>query len=154
MSGQQLELLRKKIRSLVNAERRDMRWELGYYQVPMYAKDPAGEAPTKPYMLVCIDTTSRAVMGSPLLRNAVSPEEFLSLLVSSMESPCLGESGPVLPRSVHLDNSAALKLLEKELGQLDIKFELVKQLPFLREFAGITEREFFSRQPGYTGRKH
>jgi hypothetical protein len=53
-----------------------------------------------------------------------------------------------------LDNAAALELLEKELDQLDIEFELVRQLPFLREFAGITEREFFSRQPGYTGRKH
>jgi hypothetical protein len=152
--SQQLEPLRKRIRSLVNAKRRDMCWELGYFQVPMYVKDPAWEEPIKPYMLVCIDTTSRAVMGNPLLRNVASPEEFLSLLLSSMASPCLGESGPVLPRSVHLDNSAALKLLEKELGQLDIEFELVKQLPFLREFAGITEREFFSRQPGYTGRKH
>ncbi len=154
MGTQQLEPLRKRIRSLVNAKRRDMRWELGYFQVPMYIKDPAREAPIKPYMLVCIDTASRAVMGNPLLRNVASPEEFLSLLVSSMESPCLGESEPVLPRSVHLDDAAALELLKKELDQLDIEFELVKQLPFLREFAEITEREFFSRQAGYTGRKH
>ncbi len=154
MASQQLEALRKRIRSLVNAKRRDMCWELGYLQVPMYVKVTAEEAPTKPYMLVCIDTASRAVMGNPLLSNVASPEEFLTLFVSSMESPCLGESGPVLPRSVHLDNAAALELLEKELDQLDIEFELVRQLPFLREFAEITEREFFSRQAGYTGRKH
>ena len=154
MSSQQLEPLRKRIRSLVNAKRRDMCWELGYFQVPMYVRDPAGEAPIKPYMLVCIDTASRAVMGNPLLRNVASPEEFLSLLVSSMASPCLGKSEPVLPRSVHLDDAAALELLEKELDQLDIEFELVRQLPFLREFAEITEREFLSRQAGYTGRKH
>ncbi len=146
MASQQLEALRKRIRSLVNAKRRDMCWELGYFQFPMHAKDPAGEAPTKPYMLVCIDTASRAVMANPLSRNLASPEEFLSLLVSSMAALCLGKSGPVLPRSVHLDNAAALELLEKELDQLDIEFELVRQLPFLREF--------FSHQAGYTGRKH
>ena len=149
---QSLEQLRQRIRSLVGAERRDMCWEIGYFQTPIAVKEP-GEAPFNPYMVVCIDTESRAVMGSDLLEEPPSPQDFLTLLVDSMEAPSVGKGGSVIPRSVRLKDSAALKLLETELNQLGTEFELVKALPFLREFAEITEREFFPRL-ARSGSKH
>lgn len=118
----------------------------------MFVKEP-GETPTKPYMLVCIDTASRAVMGSDLLLDLPRPEDFLSLLVASMETPCVGNRAPVLPESVRLDDSVVFKLLGSELRQLGVKLELVEQLPTLREFKQIAERELFSRQVGYSGGK-
>jgi len=137
----------------MNAQRSDMCWELGYFQTPMFVKEP-GQTPTKPYMLVCIDTASRAIMGSDLLLDFPRPEDFLSLLVASMETPCVGNGSPVLPESVRLDDSTAFKLLGSKLGQLGVKFELVEQLSALREFKEIAERELFSRQLGYSGREN
>ena len=148
-SNKSLQPLRKRIQSLSDAERRDKCWEVGYFQAPMFVKEPGG-SPIKPYLLVCIDAVSRAVLGDQLLLDTPSPQEFLSLLVASMENPSVGTGAPVVPLSVHLDNSGAFKLLRDELGQLGVEVELVKRLPFLREFKGITEREFFSRQIGYT----
>jgi hypothetical protein len=53
----------------------------------MFRKEP-GEVPVKPFMLACIDTASRAIMGSDLLRDPPSPpQDLLSLLVVSMENP-------------------------------------------------------------------
>lgn len=51
--------LRRKLKALLNAGRSRMCWELGHFQTPMFVKEP-GETPTKPHMLVCIDTTSMA----------------------------------------------------------------------------------------------
>jgi hypothetical protein len=119
----------------------------------MFVKEP-GEAQTKPYMLVCIDTASRAIMGSDLLLTPPSPQDYLSLLVASMENPCVGISAPALPDSVCLDDSAVFKLLGSELEQLGVKFELVERLPALREFKEIAERELFSSQVGYSGREN
>ena len=149
-SNKSLQPLRKRIQSLSDAERRDKCWEVGHSQAPMFVKEPGG-SPIKPYLLVCIDAVSRAVLGNQLLLETPSPQDFLSLLVASMENPSVGTGAPIVPLSVHLDNSGAFKLLRDELGQLSVEVELVKRLPFLREFNGITEREFFSRQLGYTG---
>ncbi len=149
-SNKSLEPLRKRIQSLSEADRRDKCWEVGYFQAAMFVKEPGG-SPIKPYMLVCIDTVSRAVLGNQLLLDTPSPQEFLTFLVATMENPGVGTGAPVVPLSVHLDNSGAFKLLRDELGQLGVEVELVKRLPFLREFKEISEREFFSPQLGYTG---
>jgi hypothetical protein len=127
-----------------------MRWELGHFQTPMFVKEP-GKPPAKPCLLVCIDTASRFVLGSDLVLDLPRPEDFLSLLVASMERPCVGSGAPVVPESVRLDDSAVFRLLGAEMGQLCVKFELVKRLPALAEFRKIAERELFSRQPGYSG---
>jgi len=119
----------------------------------MFVKE-RGETPTKPYMLVCIDTASRAIMGSDLLLTPPSPQDYLSLLVSSMEKPYVGIGAPALPDSVRLDDSAVFKLLGSELGQLGVKVELVERLSAIREFREIAERELFSRQVGYSGREN
>ena len=145
-----LQSLRGRIPGLLNAERSHMCWELGHFQAPMFVKEP-GQTPTKPYMLVCIDTASRAVMGSDLLLDPPTPQDFLSLLVHSMEAPCVGSGAPALPDSVRLDDAAVFKLLGNELGQLSVRFELVEWLSALPEFKGIAERELFSRQAGYSG---
>ena len=113
-----------------------------------------GEAPLRPYLLVCIDTESRAVMGSELSADTPSPKNYLSLLVTSMEAPCVDESDSVVPRSVRLAQAETVKLLKSELAQLSIEFELADQLPAIREFAEIAEGEFFSRQMGYAGGKN
>jgi len=146
-----LRSLRRKIRALLNAERSHMCWELGHFQTPMFVKEP-GKTPTKPYMLVCIDTASLAIMGSDLLLDPPCPKDFLSLVVASMETICIGNGSPILPESVRLDDSAVFKLLGGALGQLGVRFELVERLSALREFKEIAERELFSRQPGYSGR--
>ena len=145
-----LKSLRRRIAGLLNAERSRMCWELGHFQAPMFVKEP-GEAPTKPYMLVCIDTASRAIMGSDLLLAPPSPQDYLSLLLASMERPCMGIGAPVLPESVRLDDAAVFKLLASELGQLGVKVELVERLSALPEFKEIAEREVFSHQVGYSG---
>jgi hypothetical protein len=113
----------------------------------MFIKEP-GELPTKPHMLVCIDTESLAIMGSDLLRDPSSPHDMLSLPVVSMEKPGMVTGAPILPESVRLDNSAVLELIGSELGQLGVKFVLVKRLSALREFRKIVEREWFSQQGG------
>ncbi len=138
------------MRGLLNAERSHMCWELGHFQAPMFVQERE-KPPTKPYMLVCIDTASRAIMGSDLLADLPSPKDLLSVLVISMEKPCAGNGAPVLPATVRVDDSAVLKLLEGELGQLGVKFELDEGLSALREFKKIAERDFFSRQAGYSG---
>ena len=148
-----LKSLRRRLAGLLNTERSRMCWELGHFQAPMFVKEP-GEAPTKPYMLVCIDTASRAIMGGDILLTPPSPRDYLSLLLASMERPCVGIGAPVLPESVRLDDSAVFKLLGNELGQLDVKFELVERLCALAEFKEIAERELFSRQAGYSGGAH
>ena len=102
-------------------------------------------------MLACIDTASRAIMGSDLLLDLPCPEDFLSLLVATMETPCVGNGAPILPESIRLDNSAVFKLLGNELGQLGVKLELVERLSALREVKEIEERELFSHQVGYSG---
>ena len=145
-----LKSLRRRIPDLLNAERSHMCWELGCFQTPMFVKEP-GETPTKPYMLVCIDMASRALMGSDLLLDPPTPQDFLSLLVPSMEAPCVGSGAPVLPESVRLDDSAVFRLLGSELGRLGVKVELIERLPALPEFKEIAERELFSRQVGYSG---
>ncbi len=134
----------------MNAERSHMCWELGHFQAPMFIKEPGG-TPTKPYMLVCIDTASRAIMGSDLLRDPPSPQDLLSLLVVSMEKPCMGIGAPVLPESVRLDDTVVFKLVGSELGQLGVKVELVQRLSALPEFKEIAARELFSHQVGYSG---
>ena len=134
----------------MNAERSHMCWELGCFQTPMFVKEP-GETPTKPYMLVCIDTASRAIMGSDLVLDSPNPQDFLSLLVRSMEAPCVSSGDPVRPESVCSDDSAVFKLLGSKLGQLGVNFELVERLSALAEFKKIAERELFSRQQGYSG---
>jgi len=148
--GKHLKPLRRRIQDLVNAERSRMCWELGHFQTPMFVKERGG-TPTKPYMLVCIDTASMAIMGSDLLLDTPGPLDLLSLLVASMEKPCVGIGAPVLPESVRLDDPAVCKLLGSELGQLGIKVELVERLSALAEFKKIAERELFSRQVGYSG---
>jgi len=127
-----------------------MCWELGHFQTPMFVKE-SGERPTKPYMLVCIDTASRAIIGSNLLLDTPVPQDLLSLLLGSMEKPCVGIVAPILPQSVRVDDSAVFNLLRTELGQLCVKVELVEQLSALSEFKVIAERELFSRQAGYSG---
>ena len=148
-----LKSIQKRILSLVNIERSRMSWELGYFQTPMFIKEP-GETPTKPYMLVCIDTASRFIMGSDLLLTPPSPRDYLSLLVATMETPCVGNGTPVLPESVRLEDSAVFKVLRRELGQLGVRFEVVERLSALLEFKEIAERELFSRQVGYSGREN
>ena len=145
-----LNSLRKRIEDLLNIERSHMCWELGHFKAPMFIKEP-GETPTNPYMLVCIDTESLAIMGNDLLRDSPSPQDLLTLLVVSMERPFLGISAAVLPESVHLDDSAALELVGNELGQLDVMVVLVKRLSALSEFEKIIERDLFSRHVGYLG---
>jgi hypothetical protein len=142
--------LRKRIQDLLNAERSHMCWELGHFQAPMFVKEP-GETPTRPYMLVCIDTVSRAILGSDIVLDSPTPKDFLSLLIHSMEAPCVGSGDPVRPESVRLDDSAVFVLLSSKLGQLGVKIELVKHLSALAEFKKMAERELFSRQPGYSG---
>ena len=90
-------------------------------------------------------------MGSDLLLDPPTPQDFLSLLVHSMEAPCVGSGAPVLPDSVRVDDSTIFKLLEDELGQLGVRFELVELLSALPEFEEIAERELFSHQAGYSG---
>ena len=145
-----LRSLRKKVQAFLNAERSRVCWELGHFQAPMFIKE-TGETPTKPYMLVCIDTVSMAIMGSDLLLDTPGPLDLLSLLVASMEKPCVGIGAPLLPESVRLDDPAVRKLLGSELGQLGIKVDLVERLSALAEFKKIAERELFSRQVGYSG---
>jgi Domain of unknown function (DUF6930) len=151
--AKRLRSLRTRIQVLSNADRSHMCWELGHFQTPMFVKEP-GKSPSKPYMLVCIDTASRAIMGSDLLLDLPRPEDFLSLLVASMKNPCVGNGAPVLPESVDLEDSTVFKLLGSELGQLGVRFGLVEQLPALREFKEIAERELFSHQVGYSGREN
>lgn len=148
-----LRLLRRRIQDLLNAERIPMCWELGHFQAPIFIQE-SGETPTKPYMLVCIDTASRAIMGSDLLRHPPTPQDLLSLLVVSMEKPLVGMGVPVLPESVRLDDPAAFESIESELGQLGVKVELVERLSALSEFKKIVEREWFSQQIGYSGGKN
>ena len=151
VSGEKhLKSLRRRIPGLLNAERSRMCWELGHFQAPMFIKEPGG-APTKPYMLVCIDTASRAIMGNDLLREPPSPQDLLSVLVVSMEKPGMVTAVPVLPESVRMDDPAAFELVGSELGQLGLKVELVKRLSALHEFKGIAERDFFSHHMGYSG---
>ena len=130
-----------------------MCWELGHFQAPMFIQEP-GETPTKPYFLVCIDTASRAIMCNDLLRDPPSPQDLLSVLVVSMEKPGMGTGVPVLPASIRLDDSAVFELVESELGRLGIKVELAERLPALSGFEKIVEREWFSRQIGYSGGKN
>jgi hypothetical protein len=145
-----LKSLRRRMRDLLNAERSPMCWELGHFQAPIFIQEP-GDTPTKPYMLVCIDTASRAIMGSDLLRDFPSPQDLLFVLVVSMEKPGMGTGVPVLPESVRLDDSAVFELVGSELGQLGLKVELVEQLSALSVFEKIVEREWFSQQIGYSG---
>jgi hypothetical protein len=145
-----LKSLRKRIQDLLNVERSHMCWELGHFQAPIFIQEP-GETPTKPHMLVCIDTASMAIMGSGLLRDPPSVQDLLSLLVVSMEKPCVGIGAPVLPESVRLDDSAVFELIGSELGRLGVKVELVERLSAFPEFKKIAERELFSRQVGYSG---
>ena len=130
-----------------------MRWELGYFQTPMFIKEP-GKAPSKPYMLVCVDIASRCILGSDLLPDLPLPQDFLSVIVTSMESPLVGSGAPARPDSVQLNDPAALELLAKELAPLKLNLELVEGLAALEEFKKIAEREFFSQQPGYSGREN
>jgi hypothetical protein len=148
-----LQSLRRKIQTLLNVEHSHMCWELGHFQTPMFLRE-SGKTPTKPYMLVCIDTASMAIMGSNLLLDTPSPEDLLSLLVGSMERPCVGIIVPILPQSVRVDDSGVFDLLRNELGKLGVKVELVKRLPALLEFKGIAERELFSHQVGYSGARN
>ena len=90
-------------------------------------------------------------MGSDLVLDLPHPEDFLSLLVHSMEAPCVGSGDPVRPESVRLDDSAALELLASKIGQMGVRFERVERLSALLEFKKIAERELFSRQVGYSG---
>jgi hypothetical protein len=145
-----LKSLRRRIPGLLNAKRSHMCWELGHFQAPMFIQEP-GETPTKPYMLVCIDTASWAMMGNDLLRDPPSPLHLLSVLVVSMEKSGMVTGGPVLPESVRLDDPAVFALVGSELGQLGLKVELVKRLSALHEFKGIAERDFFSHHMGYSG---
>jgi hypothetical protein len=145
-----LKSLRRRIPGLLNAKRSHMCWELGHFQAPMFIQE-SGETPTKPYMLVCIDTASRAIMGNDLLRDPPSPQDLLSVLVVSMERPGMVNGVPILPESVRLEDSAVFELVGSELGQLGLKVELVKRLSALREFKGIAERDFFSHHMGYSG---
>ena len=142
--------LRKRIQALLHARRTHMCWELGHFQAPIFIQE-YGETPTKPYMLVCIDTASQAIMGNDLLRDTPSPQDLLSVLVVSMEKPGMVTAVPVLPESVRLDDSAVFELVGRELGQLGLKVELVKRLSALQEFKGIAERDFFSHHIGYSG---
>ncbi len=142
--------LRRRIPALLNAQRSRMCWELGHFQAPMFIQEP-GETPTKPYMLVCIDSASMAIIGSNLLLDTPAPQELLSLLVASMEKPCVGIVAPVLPQSVRVDDLVVFNLLRSELGQLGVKVEIVERLSALPEFNEIAERELFSRQVGYSG---
>ena|ERR1017187_3266493 len=146
-----LNSLRKRIQDLLNIERSHMCWELGHFQAPMCIQEPGG-TPTKPYMLVCIDMASTAIMGSDLVQDSPSPQDMLSLLVVSVEKPILGSGVPILPESVHLDDPAVLELIESEFGQLDVKVKLVKRFSALPEFKKIVERDLFSLQAGYSGR--
>jgi len=141
---------RKRIQSLLNAERSHMCWELGHFQTPMFIQEP-GESPTKPYMLVCIDTASTVVMGSELLHDPPSPQDLLSLLIASMEKPLTGSGVPVLPESVRLDDPSVFELVGYEFGQLGLRVELVKRLSALQVFKRIAERDFFSHHMGYSG---
>jgi hypothetical protein len=145
-----LKSLQKRIHDLLGAERSHMRWELGYFQAPMFIQE-SGETPTKPDMLVCIDTASMAIMGNNLLPDPPSPQDLLSVLVVSMEKPGMITDAPVLPESVRLDDSALFELIGSELGQLGIEVELVERLSALAEFKKIIERELFSQQVGYSG---
>jgi hypothetical protein len=145
-----LNSLRKRIEDLLNIERSHMCWELGDFQAPIFIKEPGG-TPAKPYMLVCIDTASLAIMGNDLLRDSPSPQDLLTLLVVSIEKPFLGISAAVLPESVHLGDPAALELVGNELGQLGVQVVLVKRLSALSEFEKIIERDLFSRHVGYLG---
>ena len=142
--------LKRRISALLNAERGHMCWELGHFQAPMFIQE-AGETPTKPYLLVCIDRASRAIMGNELLRDPPSPQELLSVLVVSMEKPGMVTDVPVLPETVRFDDPAVFEMAGSELGQLGIKVELVKRLSALHEFKGIAERDFFSHHMGYSG---
>jgi hypothetical protein len=67
-----------------------------------------------------------------------------------MEKPLVGGGAPVLPQSVRLD--AVYELIERELEQLGIQVELVKQLPALHKFKKIIEHDLFSRQKEYAGK--
>ncbi len=145
--------LRKRIAPLREAKRHDMCWQMGWFKVPMFVKEP-GEAPLNPYLLVCIDTASRFVLGDLLLKETPRPEDYLSLLVASMEAPFPGDTGSARPRSVQLNDSAALRLLRREMGSLGIEFQLAEELRFVQEFAGISEREFFSQRLGFKGRQN
>lgn len=129
-----------------------MCWELGQFQTPMFVQEP-GERPAQPYMLVCIDTASVAIIGSNLLLDTPAPQDLLSLLVASMEKPCVGIVAPILPQSVRVDDPAVFNSLRSELGQLGVKVELVEQLSALSEFKEIAERELFSHQAGYSGKE-
>jgi hypothetical protein len=151
--GNELKSLRRRIQDLLNAERGHMCWELGHFQPPMFIQE-AGETPTKPYLLVCIDRASRAIMGNELLRDPPSPQDLLSVLVVSMEKPGMVTGVAVLPESVRLDDPDAFELAGSELVQLGIKVELVKRLSALHKFKGIAERYFFSHHMGYSGGKN
>ena len=145
--------LRKRIQNLLNADRSPMCWELGHFQVPMFIQEP-GRTPTKPYMLVCLDKASTAIMGSDLVQDSPSSQDLLTLLIVSMENPLLGSGIPILPKSVHLDDPAVLEPIGTELGQLSVKLMLVKRLSGLHEFKKIVEHDLFSRQVGYSGGAH
>jgi len=47
---------------------------------------------------------------------------------------------------------AVYELIERELEQLGIQVELVKQLPALHKFKKIIEHDLFSRQKEYAGK--
>lgn len=117
----------------------------------MFVKEP-GKPPSKPYMLVCIDAESGFLLASDLQLDPPVPQDFLSLIVSSMETRGVSGGAPIRPKSVRVNDAAVFGLLTKELAPLNLKLELVTRLSALHEFQGIAERELFSRRPGYSGR--
>jgi hypothetical protein len=93
----------------------------------MFVEEP-GKTPSKPYMLVCLDTASGLLLGTDLLLDTPTPQNFLSLIVHSMETRGVEGGAPICPESVRLANAGALALLTKELAPLDLRHELVARL--------------------------
>jgi hypothetical protein len=132
------------MQKLMNADRSPMCWELGHFQAPRFATKPS-PTPARPYMLVCLDKASTAIMGCDRVQTSPSSQDLLTLLIASMENPLLG-GVPVLPTSVHLDDPRALEPIRTELGELSVKVSLVKRLSGLHEFKKIVGLALFSRR--------
>jgi nitroreductase len=112
------EALRKRIHGLSNAERSHMCWELGHFQAPLFIQEP-GEVPTKPYLLVCIDTASRAIMlYDPHRRALVSENDFLGPISLGCAMENMWLMAVSLGIGVHIVSSQSEKGTEKEIKKL------------------------------------
>jgi len=137
--------MRDQLAALGRLRATDETWQVARRKMPAWIAPP-GQAPYRPYHILCVSCTGPLIIFHEILKTEPSPEQVLDALMRGMQVPASRAGPPRRPQSIHFEEGVLVEALSPILSALDIRCEQRA----IAELDGVVrelERHLTGREP-------